>query len=43
VALHEGTEHVLLFTDLVNPATNRLHPRIGYRPLHDALELRFAR
>jgi predicted GNAT family acetyltransferase len=42
-ALHEGAEHVLLFTDLANPTTNRLYPRLGYRPLHDALELRFAR
>jgi predicted GNAT family acetyltransferase len=42
-ALHEGAEHVLLFTDLANPTTNRLYPRLGYRPLHDAVELRFAR
>jgi predicted GNAT family acetyltransferase len=42
-ALGEGAQHVLLFTDLANPTTNRLYPRIGYRPLHDALELRFDR
>jgi predicted GNAT family acetyltransferase len=32
---------VLLYTDLANPTTNRLHPRLGFRPRYDALELRF--
>jgi predicted GNAT family acetyltransferase len=41
-ALDQGAQRVLLFTDLANPITNRLYPRIGYRPLHDTVELRFA-
>ena len=40
-ALDAGAEHVLLFTDLANPVTNRLYPRIGYRPVHDAADVRF--
>ncbi|MEU9381186.1 GNAT family N-acetyltransferase [Streptomyces sp. NPDC048279] len=30
-----GAEHVLLFTDLANPTSNRLYQRIGYRPVSD--------
>jgi GNAT superfamily N-acetyltransferase len=40
-ALEAGAQRVVLFTDLANPTTNRLYPRIGYRPVHDAVELRF--
>jgi GNAT superfamily N-acetyltransferase len=40
-ALAHGAHRVLLYTDLANPATNRLYPRLGYRPRYDALELRF--
>ncbi|GAA5138336.1 GNAT family N-acetyltransferase [Pseudonocardia adelaidensis] len=40
-ALDAGARRVVLFTDLDNPTTNRLYPRIGYRPVHDAVELRF--
>jgi GNAT superfamily N-acetyltransferase len=40
-ALDAGAQRVLLFTDLANPTTNRLYPRIGYQPVHDAVELRF--
>jgi GNAT superfamily N-acetyltransferase len=40
-ALDAGARRVLLFTDLANPTTNRLYPRLGYRPVHDALQLRF--
>jgi GNAT superfamily N-acetyltransferase len=40
-ALDAGAERVVLFTDLDNPTTNRLYPRIGYRPVYDAMELRF--
>jgi GNAT superfamily N-acetyltransferase len=40
-ALEAGAQRVVLFTDLANPTTNRLYPRIGYRPVHDAMELRF--
>jgi len=41
-ALDRGARHVLLYTDLANPTSNRLYPRLGYRPRYDALELRFA-
>ncbi|WP_232665448.1 GNAT family N-acetyltransferase [Pseudonocardia sp. TRM90224] len=40
-ALDAGAERVVLFTDLANPTTNRLYPRLGYQPVYDALELRF--
>jgi GNAT superfamily N-acetyltransferase len=40
-ALDRGARHVLLYTDLANPATNRLYPRLGFRPRYDAVELRF--
>ena len=40
-ALGRGARHVLLYTDLANPTTNRLYPRLGFRPRYDALELRF--
>lgn len=39
---HEaGAREVVLFTDLSNPVSNAIYPRIGYRPVLDALELRF--
>lgn len=41
-AIDAGARRVVLFTDLANPTTNRLYPRIGYRPVHDAVELRFS-
>jgi GNAT superfamily N-acetyltransferase len=40
-ALDRGARHVLLYTDLADPTTNRLYPRLGFRPHHDACELRF--
>ena len=40
-ALDRGAAHVALFTDLANPTTNRLYPRLGFRPVHDAMEIRF--
>lgn len=40
-ALDAGARRVVLFTDLANPTTNRLYPRIGYRPVHDAVALTF--
>jgi GNAT superfamily N-acetyltransferase len=40
-ALDRGARYVLLYTDLANPTTNRLYPRLGFRPRHDAVELRF--
>jgi GNAT superfamily N-acetyltransferase len=42
-ALDRDARHVLLYTDLANRTTNRLYPRLGYRPRYDALELRFDR
>lgn len=42
-ALDAGARSVLLFTDLANPTTNALYPRIGFEPVHDALELSFPR
>ena len=41
-AQDRGARHVLLYTDLANPTTNRLYPRLGFRPRYDAVELRFA-
>jgi GNAT superfamily N-acetyltransferase len=40
-ALEAGAQRVVLFTDLANPTSNRLYPRIGYRPVHDTVELYF--
>ncbi len=40
-AIDAGATHVVLFTDLSNPTTNRLYPRIGYRPAHDEVEIDF--
>ena len=40
-ALDQGARHVLLFTDLANPTTIRLYPRLGFRPRYDALDLQF--
>lgn len=40
-AREAGAREVVLFTDLSNPVSNAIYPRIGYRPVLDALELRF--
>lgn len=40
-ALAAGAREVVLFTDLANPVSNAIYPRIGYRPVYDALELGF--
>jgi predicted GNAT family acetyltransferase len=40
-ALDAGATDVLLFTDLANPTSNALYPRLGYRPVGDRLELSF--
>lgn len=42
-ALDAGARHVVLYTDLSNPVSNAIYPRIGYRPQFDALELAFDR
>ncbi|GAA5145020.1 hypothetical protein GCM10023321_02230 [Pseudonocardia eucalypti] len=38
-ALDAGARHVVLFTDLANPISNGIYPRLGYRPVHDAVQL----
>lgn len=40
-ALHAGAQHVVLFTDLANPISNAIYPRIGFRPVHDGVEIAF--
>ena len=40
-ALDAGAADVLLFTDLANPTSNALYPRLGYRPVGDRQELSF--
>lgn len=40
-ALDGGAGHVLLYTDLANPVSNTIYPRIGYRPVLDDVDLRF--
>lgn len=42
-ALDAGVEHVVLFTDLSNPVSNRIYQRLGYRPVHDVVDLAFER
>jgi GNAT superfamily N-acetyltransferase len=34
-----GAADVVLYTDLANPVSNAIYPRLGYRPVHDAVEL----
>lgn len=41
-ALDEGAHTVLLFTDRNNATTNAIYPRIGFVPVHDAVELSFS-
>jgi RimJ/RimL family protein N-acetyltransferase len=41
-ALDAGADQVVLFTDLANPTSNALYPRIGYRPVQDSVVLSFA-
>jgi predicted GNAT family acetyltransferase len=36
-------KHVVLSTDLSNPISNAIYPRIGFRPMHDAVEIAFGR
>ena len=40
-ALHAGAEHVVLYTDLANPTSNKIYQAIGYVPDHDFEEHRF--
>ena len=41
-ALDAGAGQLVLFTDLANPTSNALYPRLGYRPVQDSVVLRFA-
>lgn len=42
-ALDAGAPHVVLFTDLTNPVSNSIYRKLGYRPVHDAVDLAFER
>jgi GNAT superfamily N-acetyltransferase len=42
-ARQAGAKHVVLCTDLANPVSNAIYPRIGFRPVHDAVEIAFTR
>ena len=39
--LDQGARFCVLYTDLANPTSNALYPRVGYRPLCDELEMEF--
>lgn len=41
-ALDAGAGQLVLFTDLANPTSNGLYPRLGYQPVQDSVVLRFA-
>ena len=36
-----GVAEVLLYTDLANPTSNALYPRLGYEPVSDSVQLLF--
>jgi GNAT superfamily N-acetyltransferase len=40
--LDDGSEEVLLYTDLANPVSNSIYQRIGYRPVEDRVVLSFS-
>ncbi|HEY6277182.1 MAG TPA: GNAT family N-acetyltransferase [Streptosporangiaceae bacterium] len=40
-ALAAGASEVLLYTDLANPTSNALYPRLGYQPVSDSVRLSF--
>ncbi|MEU4159558.1 GNAT family N-acetyltransferase [Actinoplanes sp. NPDC026670] len=42
-ALDAGATDVVLFTDLANPTSNALYPRLGYRPIEDRAVVEFSR
>ncbi|HWS37517.1 MAG TPA: GNAT family N-acetyltransferase, partial [Actinoplanes sp.] len=41
--LAAGATEVALFTDLSNPTSNALYPRLGYRPIEDRAVVEFSR
>ncbi len=40
-ALAAGAQEAVLFTDLANPTSNALYPRLGHRPIEDMVILSF--
>jgi GNAT superfamily N-acetyltransferase len=40
--LDAGADQLVLFTDVANPTSNALYPRLGYRPVRDTVVLSFA-
>lgn len=43
LALDQGYERCVLYTDLANPTSNSIYQKIGYRPVCDSLQLAFAK
>lgn len=41
LARTRGATQVVLFTNLANPVSNSIYQKIGFRPVHDAVNLRF--
>lgn len=41
-ALEQGARDVVLFADLANPVSNSIYESLGFRPVSDAVEYRFA-
>ena len=39
--LDEGARFCVLYTDLTNPTSNAIYPRVGYRPLVDLVDVEF--
>ena len=40
--LADGRSFCCLFTDLANPVSNAIYPKVGYRPVADVEEIDFA-
>jgi predicted GNAT family acetyltransferase len=38
-ALRAGAEHVILYTDLANPVSNSVYPKLGFRPVRDCVDI----
>ena len=41
--LDDGCEFAFLFTDLANPVSNSIYPKVGYRPIGDFRDYDFVR
>lgn len=39
--LADGKDYACLFTDLSNPTSNSIYPKVGYQPIADVVELEF--